>query len=318
MREAAEVPTPVDTVTVGPLRIVTTPDEVEPARDLFSEVWLERFPNVSASPSLASRTFVFQWRASYSPLNVQPGPDQQLVGVEISRVWAPTRARAKALVADAIARALVSDFPNRSPMNQWLTLTADPGPELAYRHLASGTNGATGGCLAADVAACMAALGLRLSDSESRLDEWFSPQERREMVGNAALAERVDRDGILYRRCFEENDANACNPLLADLDWVASLPTSDRLRAHLLWFAARVGGEGAWLRALDRVDEPMPEVLASMSGRPLEQLVAEWRADVVANRPNVQAGLGGKGTRALFWSLIFVAFAMRSTRWRLA
>jgi hypothetical protein len=137
------------------------------------------------------------------------------------------------------------------------------------------------------------------------------------MVEAAAVAGRVDTDATPYRRCVEENDADACDPVLANLDWVTSLPSSDRLRAHLLWFAARTGGEGAWQRLLAHRDAPMPEALAELAARPVEQLVAEWRADVVAHRPDVQAGLGGRGTRALLWSLIFVAFAMRSTRWRL-
>jgi hypothetical protein len=54
-----------------------------------------------------------------------------------------------------------------------------------------------------------------------------------------------------------------------------------------------------------------------MAGRPIEQLVAEWRVDLMAARPDVQAGLGGRGSRVLLWSLIFMAFALRSTRWRL-
>jgi len=93
---------------------------------------------------------------------------------------------------------------------------------------------------------------------------------------------------------------------------------SDRLRAHALWFAVRLGGEGAWQRALERADAPPSEVLAHVSGLPIDEFLAAWRDEMIANRPDARAGLGGKGTRVLMWSLIFAALAMRSTRWRLA
>jgi hypothetical protein len=138
------------------------------------------------------------------------------------------------------------------------------------------------------------------------------------MVERAAASGRVDRDEPSYRRCVEENDARACDPILAELDWVTNPPISDRLRAHVLWYAAREGGESAWARAIETADAPIPEALARIADRPVDQLVADWRAYVVAARPDVHAGLGGRGTRVLLWSLIFVALAMRSTRWRLA
>jgi hypothetical protein len=271
---------------------------------------------VIESPSLRGHTFVFQWRTRLRPLSVVPGPD--FIDVDISRVWAPTRTSAAVVVADAIARTLAADFPAGSPMAEWLTYRASPDGERAYRVLAGGESGATRDCLVGETSACMAALGFGFRDRADRLASWFTDEERQAMVERAAENGRLDRDGPPYRRCIEENDARACDPILAELDWVTRSPVSDRLRAHLLWYAALTGGDGAWERALGSAEAPVPEALARIAGRPVERLVADWRTDVVAMRPDVHAGLGGRGTRALLWSLIFAALAMRSTRWRLA
>jgi hypothetical protein len=316
--EARRPLTPLDTIQVGPMRVVSLPEEADVARDLFTDMWREQFPGVIESPSLRRHMFVFQWRTRLRPLSVVPGPGEILIDVDISRVWAPTRASAAVVVADAIARALADDFPADSPMKAWLTYRASPDGERAYRVLAGGESGATRGCLVGDTSACLAALGFGLREGADRLPSWFSDEERQAMVERAAEDGRVDRDGPPYRRCVEENDARACGPILAELDWVTNPPVSDRLRAHLLWYAGRVGGEGAWERAVEGAEVPVPEALARIADRPVERLVADWRADVVTMRPDVHAGLGARGTRVLLWSLIFAAFAMGSTRWRLA
>jgi hypothetical protein len=309
---------PLDTVQVGPMQIVSLPGESDVARDLFTAVWRERFPGAGASPSLRERTFAFQWRARLRRFYVEPSPDGHVIELHLSRVWAPTRARAEMVIAEAVAQALAADFPDATPVAEWLTYESNVADEAAYRLLAGSGSGATRECLTGDTPACMAALGFGLRDAVDRVAEWFPDEGRQAMVEQAGESGRVDRDEPAYRRCVEENDARACDPILAELDWVTNPPVSDRLRAHVLWYAAREGGENAWARALEAADAPVPEALARIADRPIDQLVAEWREYVVAARPDVHAGLGGRGTRVLLWSLIFVALAMRSTRWRLA
>jgi hypothetical protein len=315
--EGRRTPTRVDTVRVGPLLIVSLPDEVDTARELFEEVWLESFQSVRESPSLARHTFVIQWRARIRALNVELTPGGELVRVDISRVWAPTREHAKVVVADAIARGLVQDFPTGSPVRSWLTAQARPRDDEAYRLLATASSASTHECLAGDDGACRAALGLDMRGTADRLPSWFAAEDRLKMVEWAAREDRVSRDAPLVRACLEDEEAPACDAVIDELGWVTNPPVSDRLRAHLLWFAMREGGEQAWQRALERRGAPIPEALSHIGARPIEQLVADWRDELVARRPDVHAGLGPKGTRALLWSLIFAALAMRSTRWRL-
>lgn len=306
-----------DTAQVGPMRVVSSPDEIGLARELFGEVWREDFASVTESPSLRSVTFVFQWRARLRSVEVPASPEAELMRVDVSRVWAPTRDHAKAEIANSVARALSEDFPQGSPVRFWLTMQGYPPDSDIYRRLATTNLGAGAECLSGNVLACEAMLGFGLARAADQLPSWFTRDERREMVERAAPG-RVDQDGALYRRCVEEDDARACDPLLSELDWVTWTPASDRLRAHVLWYAARVGSEPAWQNALSSREAPMHEALASISGRPIEQLVADWRAYVVAQRPDVHADLGGRSTRVLLWSLIFAALAMRSSRWRMA
>jgi hypothetical protein len=317
LRAQERPPTPVDTVQIGPIRVVSLPDDVDAARELFGPIQ-GSFSDITKSPSLGAFTFLYQRGARLRSIEVAPGSEMQIVRVDISRAWAPTRVHAEAIAADAVARVLMHDFPQDSPMRAWLTVQELTEHETAYRAVAAGTSGASRACLAGDVPACVALLGLGMRGRAERLPDWFALAERREMVGAAALATRIDWDDPRQRSCVEQFDGRACDALLAELDWVARPAGSDRLRSHLLWYAARVGGKASWERALERRDAPMPDVLAHMAGRPIEQLVAEWRVDLMAARPDVQAGLGGRGSRVLLWSLIFMAFALRSTRWRLA
>jgi hypothetical protein len=90
------------------------------------------------------------------------------------------------------------------------------------------------------------------------------------------------------------------------------------LRTHALWLAVSVGGSDAWGRALERADAPVVDVLEHVSGLSIQEFLTVWRDELISNRPDARAGFGGQGSRVLLWSLIFMAFAMRSTRWRLA
>ncbi len=326
--EAARA-TPADTVHVGPLRIVTLPNDTETAAELFAEVWRESFGEIAGSPALADYIFAFQWRARLLDFHVPTRGHEPVVRVDVSRIRTPTRARAKEPVRAAIARVLSQDLPVGSPtrgINPSLVYRSDA---TVYRLLAVTPSGATRACLGGDASACMAAVGMGLEASADELPAWFAPEARQAMVagvdqlprgmdGVGTWTPRVDRDDPAVRRCLEANDFGACDRVLASLDWVSSVPTSPDIRAHLFWYAVTAGGEGAWARVLERPDAPTPELLEHVSRLPLDELVGRWRAHLVESRPDSHAGLGATQLTVLFWVLVFAALAMRSTRWRLA
>jgi hypothetical protein len=319
LRVIERPPTSADTVQVGSLRIVTFEDEADQARSLFEEVWREDFAGLQVSPSLQRHVFVFQWRTRLRELVVATEPDQQMIRLDLGRVRTPTAEHAKAEIRNALSRAFVMDFPRGSPTASWLTAQGDPPSPETYRALALTNIGATRECLNGSTGACGAALGFGYDEAGAAVAEWFTPQHRREMVQRTMeLRGRIDGDDPLARSCIDVNDAQACDALLARLGWVHWVPVSDRLRAHALWFAVRSGGDDAWRRALERADAPVPDVLEYVSGLPLADLLAAWRGELVENRPDARAGLDGRGLRVLLWSMVFAAFAMRSTRWRVA
>ena len=81
--------------------------------------------------------------------------------------------------------------------------------------------------------------------------------------------------------------------------------------------AVRLGGEGAWERLVERGDAAPVEALEHVAGADLESVITAWQSSVLAARPEVHAGLGWQAVRTLIWVLALMAFAMRSTRWRL-
>jgi hypothetical protein len=88
-------------------------------------------------------------------------------------------------------------------------------------------------------------------------------------------------------------------------------------RASIVGEALRLGGIGSFSRLRASSDAPLRDRLAYAAGMPPEELVARWRDQVLAGRPNSQAGLLRSPFPLALWLLLFVAFALRSSRWRL-
>jgi hypothetical protein len=318
LREA-ERAVPLDTVQIGPLRVVTLPGDVDRARALFEDVWNESFPGLEASPSLARHLFTFQWRARVQRLAFVADPNEQVVAIQLSRARVPTADRARVEIRDALSRSVLADFPSGSPMSAWLTARGYPRSVDMYRIVALANVGATRQCLSGDAGACGASLGIGFGEPGAETSAWFEPRQRLEMVQRVvAQRGRLDADDAFVRGCTDLNDVAACDALLGRLDWVPWVPVSDRLRTHALWLAVSVGGSDAWGRALERADAPVVDVLEHVSGLSIQEFLTVWRDELISNRPDARAGFGGQGSRVLVWSLIFMAFAMRSTRWRLA
>jgi len=112
-----------------------------------------------------------------------------------------------------------------------------------------------------------------------------------------------------------DGDLESCTGALGLSGAPAELGTE--ARALVVLEAVRLGGEGGWGRLIERPDAAPLDALAYAAGTDGPSVVAAWRETVLAARPEIHAGLGGQAGRALLWILMLVAFAARSTRWRL-
>ncbi len=306
---------------VGPFEVLALVEQGDLAEEMFTDVWRNDFSSVTGSPALESSTFAFEWwRTAPSEVGwtLTPAVDGPTMRrVEVSRLYVPGRDRLRASVTTAVWSALRDDFPDGSPMRDWLGY-ADYLPGAgAYRMLAVTPSAANRACLAGDTPACAAALGV--ADVAAR-PEWFTREEKQRMLGVAVQPwmGRADRDEPDVRACLEENVESACDRVVGRLGWVEMSTAPSSVKTHLLWYAIHVGGDSAWARAVERADANPAEVLVAVSGQPLDQLLRCWQVDLVRQRPDVHAGLAGGGLTVLFWSLVLAGFAMRSTRWRSA
>lgn len=147
----------------------------------------------------------------------------------------------------------------------------------------------------------------------SRLDAWIGPASYPE--GQRVARRLIGTSSEANTACLE-GETEACRRALGLAGAERSVPLD--APAMVLLEAVRRGGEGAWPRLLERSDAEPLDALAHAARTDDEAVLAVWRERVLAERPEVHAGLAGQAARALLWVLALGALAMKSTRWRLA
>lgn len=310
-REREDANGALDTLMVGPLRVLVYPGQEDVARDVVGAVWRHDFAGwVDGSPNLERYAFFFQWAADPRPF-VRPHPRvTPIVGsLRDSRRYMEDGVRT------AVDAVLEWDI-QRAGFTKWASsvLSPAPGPWL-YRQMVTAPSVAIRSCLAGSVKACVSAAGL--VEDDYPLDDWYTPAERLRVAERLRLVwGRRDPDSCLH------DDVKACDAgLKASLrpsDYAYAIPLPRDVRGSLLWFAIHQGGSGAWGRLLANPDASLATALSDAAGEPVEEVVAKWRDWIVRQRPVANAGLGRAGGLALLWIVLLSTLAMRSTRWRSA
>jgi len=240
-------------VRVGPIRIVTVPQQAELAKRLFRDVWQRDFAAVRESPSLAGHVFTFRWgRAPSGRLYVDPASTggAPVRRVELNRVWVATWSGAESWIRDAVWSVLRDDLPDASPTRLWLENAQYAEPAQTYRALATESSDVHRACLGGDAQACVAAAGLEDTSGAAR-----TPSARDAKVGLLWYA--IQRGGTgAWGRAIGASDRSPAELLTAasglPLDDVAAgwrdtlatqrLPASAGLGSTgwrvLLWFLA--------------------------------------------------------------------------------
>ncbi len=315
----------VDTVFVGPFRVVSPRDQIDTARELFEEVWEEEFAHLGESPKLSDEIFAFQWSNVRVPIHIFGN------GQHVSHGAWRSRARVLESIRNAIAGPMNWDLAAaHAPLTSWAEGNVLVSPDLpdVYRYMATSVSKTTRACMEGSVTDCSLALGLpmwengdprRRISTEERLRylrAWYTPDERRAL---AARSGGVWNEDELPDRhlCVYDGGLEACDRLLARRVLWGLDPLPPEVRTSLSAYAIEQGGAGAWDRLRADPERTPMRALEAASGLTIDELIARWRAHVIEHRVTPYRAIVPSSAMALLWLFVFSAFAMRSTRWRL-
>jgi hypothetical protein len=151
--------------------------------------------------------------------------------------------------------------------------------------------------------------------------EWYTPEERRLLVdsgwGDALMREArsLTSADLMLHGCLVLGSDSACIHFLEEMP--GRIPLGTWSRASMVAEALTQGGEGAFSRLIEDPDLSIKDRLALAAGMPADTLAARWRERTISARPQVHAGLLLSPIPLLFWLLLLLYFATRSTHWRL-
>ncbi len=309
-RLLAESQFPLDTFSVGPLRVVSRPERRELATGVFREAWEGWAPFAAGSESaLRSTLFAFRYSSERSSFLER---ERHLRWVSVGR-----GSRREAIVHAAwlkVGQALLGGL--GEDIREWAggqpVVSPDRLPWIA-REVVSAPSQAARRCYRGDLAWCWEALGL--ADTIGAWERWYAPDERRLFLEKSGPRGGADGHRALWAGCVEQGRDDACGLLLEGMAPV--IPLSGEARASFLLHVLRRGGEGALARLEAAPDGTLRERLLRASGEHPDTLMASWRREVLRAKPDAWAGLGWSPVLALVWVLVFAALATRSTRCRL-
>jgi hypothetical protein len=154
--------------------------------------------------------------------------------------------------------------------------------QSAYTELATSPSHTVRHCRTGDAAACLTSLGL---DGRGELGAWYAPDDYRELVAVAAVRRPDSLARAAAERCGRDGDAGACEIAARSIpaDRVP-LPLSADVRQLFVESVLRAGGSGAYGRLVS-ARGPVRDRLLAAAGMPLDRVVEQWAARVIASRP---------------------------------
>jgi hypothetical protein len=310
-----EASQPTQAVDIGLLHVLVVPGQAEAARDVVGTVWDRDYaPFVDRSPSLERGQIFFRWAVDAEPYTAS----SFRIRTVDARRWR-SRAHMEGLVRGSIGASLMDDVSGTRLQERWgiFTVTPPSRPDDLYRRMVVAPSAAVRECLEGDADRCLVALGL--DDDGYLIDDWYDADERRLLV--TRQIKRFGLEGEGPEACMD-GSRQACDAVLRDYSgrysetrWAS--PVDLDVHSSMLWYALQQGGAGAWGRLLDHADDDPLSALQAASGLDGQALAEGWRAWLLESRPTTHAGSGSLAVGALFWFLLLITFAARSTRWRL-
>jgi hypothetical protein len=309
--EAARKAEKLDTATVGPLTVIARPQMLDEARAYVTNVWqdFERSTH-GAEAELTGITLLIEGGKTvpmFRPMSYRP---------RHTMVQMPTMLPLSARRA-YLRRALGGHLALAAPpsIRQWLKgapISLEQDLARTFRELAVSRAESSSRCFRGDIEGCRAALALTPEDSI--WSSWYTPAQLRQLAIESSSSTRRVRDPVLDA-CIHRNQVADCAAYLRIRQDVP-LPLSASVRSGFLHYALEQGGEGSFARLIASTGD-VETALEQASGKPMRELLADWRAEVGRARPQMHAGVTRSRIAIVFWLLVCVGLSMRSTRWRL-
>lgn len=313
-RAREELGLTLDTLRVGPLRIVTPEGQASDARRAFEEVWEDAGPRVGdATDELSETIWTFQYAPRLHGLHVfftQHGERRQRVHVRSWLPWDRVLRAAEKKVWSVLGRQLEGEVEEviSSAWGPWWPLTPER-LEAAHRELVAAPGRPARACVAGDVDACWVAIGA--DGVPDGWEEWYEPAERRAVVRTRF---REEAPWAAVEAC-ERGVQDACDDLLNESADPA-LPLNGAFRTRIVAHAVQLGGEGGYERLVKTGGADLREALSRAAEMDANEVMESWRTRVLENRPEVGGDTARRHWSTLVWMVVFGILAMGSTRWR--
>lgn len=329
----------LDTLRVGPLRVIVTEEQLDDARPHYEAAW-DHYRMLLGGDGPETLPHV--------PLVYQRGLRRTAPGVTRGLLARPPLWGRPGTVQASVRRSVGAGLAH-AVEPYWMWAAAEPVGEMpnlepVYRELVTSRSATTRRCLEGDLGACWIAMGATgAPDLQADVELWYTPEQRRGIV-RSRYSSSANPTAV---ECLELAQQRACDRLMTSQVRRRAVPLGDDARAALLTvafemggpgslgrFAARLEGTAGWVDPAitsirQRADAPgvlagggdgaeqLRHAVAAASGRPADEVMAEWHRRVTTARPDRDGEAREVRLGSLFWILVFLAFSTRSTRWRL-
>src|SRR5687767_14595351 len=284
----------IDTVTVGPFRMVRPKGKGQRTIRSFEAAWQHRDEWMNAAePQLRTMVFLVgtgEPTPIYDVLRRRP---------RHFRVSLPPweRRHGRLSAENQIASALTVTLPK--DVREWLRGAAVGGPdflEQGYRNLAASGSSISRECYRGRPERCLDALGVTGPGPD--WSRWYTIDDLREL----ARPTGGNREKLLKHPCFAEQNDRACLEIYAQRNPPGpNPPLSGVTRASFVNYLLRHGSPDAFRILADSASRPIQARLTAMAEGNLVRAVAEWRKTVEAGRPRPVAASVSTRLTTLFW-----------------
>jgi len=315
-------PRQVDTIRVGTLTVLAEHSAVDLVREATIEAW-DRLSN-----ELRSDTGLLVHKAVYFPKQGKgPSPVAQNVVVGFSLDDETHADQVVAAIIGAADKILIRQV--RGRIASWL-----PSPLLAelmsarssrsgaahfewtYVTLVTSPRSMDRGCFVGRIESCKHALGI--NEVDDPVIELYDARERRRLVEELTWS-RANVFGMATLRhgCTAAGRDSDCIEYLEAVPRdMLPLPYTSGVRRSLMRIAIEAGGDGSYGRLVRSDTSNVADMLESVSGLAVDSLVAHWYGAVMDARPAPTTITTALALSSVFWMVLFLLTATRSSRWR--